>query len=92
MAPMVLRYTAVQLSAMACSLLICFDKRNNKDAARLGFIENKRQDRARSPPLSFSSKMLSVCLEFEEIGEDEGGDCSKDIILEMGSIFCKQNF
>jgi hypothetical protein len=36
--------------------------------------------------------MLSVSLEFEEIGEDEDGDSSKDIILEMGSIFCKQNF
>jgi hypothetical protein len=55
-------------------------------------IEDKRQDRARSPPLSFSLKMVSVCLEFEEIEEDEGGDSSKDIILEMGSIFCKQNF
>jgi hypothetical protein len=32
-----------------------------------------------------------VSLGFEEIGEDEDEDSSKDIILEMGSIFYMQN-
>jgi hypothetical protein len=39
----------------------------------LKFIKNKRQDRKRSPPLSFSSKM-SVSLgyeEVEEVGEED---------------------
>ena len=49
----------------------------------LKFIKNKRQDRKRSPPLSFSSKMLSVSLGFEEVEEVGEEDSSKDIILEM---------
>jgi hypothetical protein len=36
--------------------------------------------------------MFSVSLGFEELEEDEDGDISKDIILEMGSNFCEQNF
>jgi hypothetical protein len=58
----------------------------------LTFIENKRQDRKRSPPLSSSSKMLSVNLGFEEVEEVGEEDSSKDIILEMGSMFYMQNF
>jgi hypothetical protein len=33
-----------------------------------------------------------VSLGFEEVEEDEDGDCSKNIILEMGSIICMQTF
>jgi hypothetical protein len=36
--------------------------------------------------------MLSVSLGFEEVEEAGEKDSSKDIILEMGSIFCMQNF
>jgi hypothetical protein len=58
----------------------------------LTFIENKRQDRKRSPPLSYSSKMLSVSLGYEKVEEVGEEDSSKDVTLEMGSIFYIQNF
>jgi hypothetical protein len=46
----------------------------------------------RSPQLSSGSKMWSVSFGVEELEEDEDGDISKDIILEMGSNFCERNF
>ena len=45
-----------------------------------------------APPLSFSTKILSVSLGFEEVEEVGEEDSSKDIILEMDSIFYTQNF